>query len=325
MLDNTHPPGTPYHNYRAVLEARAMARERGLHHTLRHLFEVIAGYTNGKPAWPSYETLADITGLSPVTVRERIRALVEQGYLTQTRRRTRLGGWGQPEWCLGSTCPQVEVVPGQHSTPLQVMPRQQSSDAPPSLASDAPPSQKRDSVDHGDSVVPEKTMEEKDPPTPLRPASKEEQLARSPTEHERTVGNARVQAFIDGLRAGGGKHRLEGALTPRDFKFIKEGDFDARDLGACYRATDDGAWPGADQYIKDRFSLHNVFTHRYAQWLTRHTPTAPPAPNGKPSRVDSMRDLMDEMRSKEATAHDVRPVRRALPAAPDPLRAPPGG
>jgi len=68
-------------NAQAVLQARLAAQRHGLHPSLRHVLEVVAGFTNGCPAWPSYQTLASITGLSASRVRQYTYKLVEQGYL----------------------------------------------------------------------------------------------------------------------------------------------------------------------------------------------------------------------------------------------------
>jgi len=302
-----------FYNWRAVLQARMAAQQRNLHPSLRYLLEVVAGFTNGHPAFPSYAALARITGLSATRVRHQIQALVDQGYLTQGRRRpTVAGGWGQPEWSLATTC-QVEVVAHSH---LQVVTHDQSSGHTRPLASGHRRPQKRDSVDHADSVVPEETPEEKDPPTP-QPAVR---AAPKPQPEAVAVkGNPRVAAFIDGLRAGGGKCELEGTLTGQDFKFIKDGDFDAGDLGACYRATADGAWAGADPWIKARLSLANVHRYRYPRWVTRHAPAAP-ADDAEPGgRVGAMRSFLDSF--KEVPPDDTRPVLRALPAPRPALRA----
>lgn len=306
-MQDSSPDRLPeYLNFRAVLQARAAAQRHALHPSLRHLLEVIAGYTNGAPAWPSYDVLAGITGLSVVRVRHYAKTLVDQGYLILTRRKAVNGGWGQPEWALG------HVVTGDQSPHLEVVTSDQSSGHPRPLASGHRRPQKRESSTTAAAVgesngrgktnkggAEEKT-EEKDPPAP-QPA-----------------GNPRVAAFIDGLRQGGGKHVLEGTLTGQDFKFLKEGDFDAGDLGACYRATSDGTWPGADAWIKQRMSVANVHKYRYARWVTQGTPTAAPATNGQPSRIQAQLARIERMRTREE-AHAVRGVRPALPAARDAL------
>lgn len=110
------PPGT-FLNYRAVAQAAMAAQQHDLQPAAcRYLLEVVAGYTNGHPAFPSYEALARRTGLSVRAVRLYAKALVDQGYLALSRRPNPHGGWGQPEWQLGATCLQVEVAPGSHST-----------------------------------------------------------------------------------------------------------------------------------------------------------------------------------------------------------------
>lgn len=153
------------------------------------------------------------------------------------------------------------------------------------------------------SVV-KRTTEERGPPTP---------------QPVKATGHPRIQAFFDGLRGGDGKQAIEGTLTAQDLRFIKEGDFDPADLGACYRATVDGTWAGADEWIKARLSLGNVHRYRYPRWATRGTPVAARPSNGAPDRVASMRALMDKVRVKEKPADDVRRVRPALRAPADPL------
>jgi hypothetical protein len=93
-VDHLPTPGNDYLNFRAVLQARLAAQQHNLQPaSARHVLEVVAGFTNGTPARPSYDTLASITGLGTYQVRRLIDALVEAGYLTETREPRKGGGW----------------------------------------------------------------------------------------------------------------------------------------------------------------------------------------------------------------------------------------
>lgn len=312
------PAPSDYLNFKAVLQARRAARAFNLQPaSARHVLEVVAGYSNGTPAMPSYQTLAEDTGLGAYQVRSLIDRLVEAGYLAETRAPRKGGGWGKPMWALGPTC---QLLPTPHMNG-QVWPTPQSSVATPTLASVATATPKRDSVVHGDSVVPEETLEEKGPPTPQpaeprQPYSKQKQTAKSKPDHVEPNGT-RVGDYIAALTNAG--HKNLASLSIQDKVYLNEQTFDVVDFAACMIATAEGMWPGADEWIKARLGIRNLHQHRYPRWVTRHTPTAAPAPNGAPDRVDSMLALMEEIRRKEDTAHDVRPVRSAPRALANPL------
>lgn len=277
----------------------------------RYLLEVIAGYTNGHPAFPSYDTLARRTGLSADLVRKYVKRLVDAGYLALSRRSTGRAGWDAPQWALGPLC---NVGTSAHFEPDQVVTGAQLKRAPVPTQSGHQRPQKRESsttaaavgVSNGGglngSVV--KREGEESPPTP-QPAKK--------------VGNARVQALIDALRAGG-HPAIAAALTPADFQATAKGDFEPEQMARCMidLAT------GTDEWIKERFGVAMILRFRYSGWQVKHaTPvTHSTTTNGRPSRIERQRALMDKMRAeaaREEPARDLRSVRPALPAPGDAL------
>ena len=247
QADDGSAPGT-FHNFRAVMQARATAQQRGLHHSLRHLLEIIAGYTNGSPAWPSYETLAGITGLSAERVRHYVKALVDQGYLTRTRRPRPSGGWGQPEWALG------QVVTGDHSpAQVEVVTGDQSSGHGRPLASGHGRPQKNPwSQDQRELPLValmeggvEEKREEKDPPTPQPAKPKPAKMQR-------------IADVIDAITGAGVK---APQVAPRDAFAVNGCDAPAGEIAECFVAMARGDWPERPQ---DRAFARSNLSLRYA-------------------------------------------------------------
>ena len=303
MQENGSPGASPertpdYLNFRAVLQARAAAQHHGLHHSLRYLLEVVAGFTNGAPAWPSYDALAGITGLSPSRVRQYSYKLVEQGYLTLTRRKNPKGGWGQPEWGLGQVVtgghsPQVEVSTGAHSTPRQVSTDGRSSVHPRTLASVHPRTQKR--VRSGPTTASGGTGKDGGEPRPAVKKLTEEKGAPHPTQ-------VRVGSMIDALKAVD----LPSKLTAQERSALLASDIPAPEIAACMRAVADHRL--GDQWDRDHLTVNQgIKLHR--GWKTRQD--SPRPMNGTTGAF--ARWLSKSAQEEPARADDQAPVRRALP------------
>lgn len=259
------PERTPgYLNFKAVLLARAAAQQQQLDPSLRYLLEIVAGYTNGTPAWPSYDALAGITGLAPVTVRQRLKALVDQGYLTLGRRKARNGGWGQPEWGLG------RVVLGHHLTPqVEVMAGNHSSDAPPSLASDGPPSQKRrESVDHGGVVV------------QSNDGGKREEVGKRKEKRGAPAQPSKNTQVIDLLRAAGQRP----TLRIQDHTAIKASDLTPEQITEVYLAI--VQTPFGDDFMRRSLTVQSAIQ----RWDGYCAQKKAPGRNGRPRALDRYAD-----------------------------------
>ena len=252
------PPG--WLNFEAVLQARAAARQHSLHHSLRHLLEVIAGYTNGTPAWPSYETLAGITGLSASRVRQYSYTLVAQGYLTLTRRPRPAGGWGQPEWGLGQvvtdghspTAPQVEVSTNGHS---QVSTGGRSSVHGRTHASVHGWTQKRRLPTTEDQLplvgFPVVGVEEKDPPNPPEGATpKPKAKERDPAKVAAGLAKRqRVADVCDAIKDLGLKVPHVGG---RDANAINGSSAQPKEIAEAWRRFAVGEWPPPSAHPRER-------------------------------------------------------------------------
>jgi hypothetical protein len=256
-----------FHNFRAVLQAREAAARHGLHHSLRHLLEVIAGFTNGRPAWPSYETLAGITGLSVSRVRQYGYKLVEQGYLTLVPRARPGGGKPIRQWALGPLCQSSTggPLPQEQSSTGGPLPQKQSSTGGLSMV-------------HGRTIamVHGRTIAQPGLPDGRKRTDSEEitEENRAPLPPTRSKPN-RVADFIDALRARG-HPEVADALTPADRKYIAAEPFDIPEFVGCLVATIDRSWPGADDWIISRLSVRNVHQHRFQQWQQRHRTNGAP-------------------------------------------------
>jgi hypothetical protein len=299
------PTGLAFVNFRAQAAALDAAERLNLQPAAcRFLLATIAGYTNGHPAFPSYERLASRTGLAERSVRLYVKILVDTGYLTLSRRKSQNGGWGQPEWALGPTC---QVAAGSHLPKVEVATGSQSSGNPLPHASGNRQPQKRESstttvavgVSNGGgksgSVV-KRAAEEKGPPTP------------QPAPPAKRVGNARVQALIDALRAQG-HPAIAAALTPADFQATARGDFEPAQMARCMIALA----TGDDEWIKKSFSVAMILRFRYSGWLVKQTTAqARPQPNGTTGAI--LRWVNNKHAQEEAArANDRRAVRPALP------------
>ena len=247
MLDSGSPERTPdYLNFKAVLLARAAAQKHRLHHSLRHLLEVVAGFTNGHPAFPSYETLADITGLGVDAVRKQAKALVDQGYLAQTRRKGKNGGWGQPEWALGYVC---QVGSPSHLPPDEVGSPSHSSGITVPLASGITVPQKRLSVVHGDSVdhgngggVTKKV------------GKREDEKGTGATPRPPSEKRQKVAAVHDAIKAQGGEPTR---FSNRDAGAICGSTATPEEIATAWLRLISGQWPPASASERDKAFAHN--------------------------------------------------------------------
>jgi hypothetical protein len=175
-------------------------------------------------------------------------------------------------------------------------------------------------VDHGDSVVPEETPEEKDPPTPQPPAepqpySKQKQTAKSKPDHVEPNGT-RVGDYI-ALLTNAGHEGVARALTPADKAYLHEQQFDIPNFVAC--VVD--CLTGHDEWIKKRLTVRNVHQYRYTQWLARRTAATGPYRPEPGGLLDSSAKWLKNKRAEE-DARDARGVSPALPAPAHALRTP---
>ena len=264
----------------------------------RYVLLSVAVYINGDPAYPSYQTLAEDTGLSPYQARRYVDALVEQGYLTESRTARKGGGWGKPQWALGPRCqvlpePHLQVVAEQHLPQEQVWAKQQSSVAPPTHASVAPPTPKRIKIpttvgSEGGVGVGEESVEER----------KEERAPRPPTNKNSHV--------IDGLKA---KDYLPD-LKERDHQAIKRTPLTAEQIVEVYDAYASGRH--GDQWHRNGLTVATAigFWDRYQADLKAKRQ---PSSNG-PSAATLAR-----LRRHEEDEARERNLRRERPTTPSPL------
>lgn len=299
-IDHLPTPGNDYLNFRAVLQARQAAQQHNLQPaSARHVLEVVAGFTNGNPARPSYDTLASITGLGTYQVRRLIDALVEAGYLTETREPRKGGGWGKPKWALGHACqvlsePHMQVVPEPHMSQEQVLPTPHSSVATATLASVATATPKRNSVHSVHSVETVKRSTEEKGAAPLAPAP-----APKPAPKP---GNGRVASMIDALR----DVKLPDKLTPQERSALLDSELPVEEIAACMAAI--SARKLGDQWDRDHLTVNQgIKLHR--GWKSRQSQ---PAPRGG---VTGAFVNWANTQPEETTthAHDHRPIRRPLP------------
>lgn len=140
------------------------------------------------------------------------------------------------------------------------------------------------------------------PPTPIRPAPK----PKAPI----VPNGTRIGDYIAYLTNHG--HEDLASVSGQDKAFIAGATFDVEDFAACMVAIADGTW--GDAWIKGRFSIRNVHQYRWPQWITRGTPTAPPAPgtvpdrfkgpNGQPDTTASLHGWMQRRKAREEAARD---------------------
>ena len=281
--------------------ARRAARTHNLQPpSARLVLTAVAVYVNGDPAYPSYQRLADDTGLSAVRVRNYLADLVKAGYLAQTRRPTgKDGGWGQPQWVLGPLC---QVLTSEHSQVVtdehlngRVLTPEHSSAHPRALASAHQRAQKRvssgktqGSGETGNgggksTTVVKRTTEKKGP---------------HPTQ-------VRVGDMIDALKAVG----LPSELTAPERSALLATDLPAAEIAACMQAINEGAL--GDQWDRDHLTVNQgIKLHR--GWKTRQQ-APPPAPTGTTGAI--LRWSQNRRnREENARADDRRPVRPALPS-----------